>query len=149
MGVNDRFVGKGVVVEVNNDPDGAGSLQAVESVRSVTPVGEDNNVIDVTALTDAVSESQPGIPNVTAFTYQDYPNYNSTATEADVPALQAAGTECEFNITFINSGGNLKAVFRGYFQTHSYPQVTGTSALLRDVTVTKKGAVTWTYTPNP
>ena len=148
MGVDDRFVGKGVVVEINSNlvtP----SFQAVESVRSVTPVGEDNNVIDVTALTDLVSESQPGIPNVTAFTYQDYPNYNSASTEEDIREAQKNGTEVQYKITFINSKGTLVAEFNGFVQTHSYPQVTGTAALLRDVTVTKKGEVTWTYTPNP
>ncbi len=129
-----RRTGAGALVEVFT----ASDYESVGATIDITPPAQVRAEIDVTAQQDTVAQAEPGIEELSHFAFNEVWDGVSVTM---LDTLYAAKSKVNWRVTF--QGTPTKTiVFEGWVSKLEPSTVGKGDAVLRNVTVTRTGAIT-------
>lgn len=131
----ERRTGAGAIVQVF----AASDYETVGATIDITPPPQVRADVDVTAQQDTVAQALPGIEELSHFSFNEIWDSVSYTT---IDTLYAARTKHNWRIVFQGETSTKTITFQGYVSKLEPSSVGGADAVLRNVTITRTGAIT-------
>lgn len=133
----DRLTGKGGLVKIYS----GNTFVAIGLVRSITPPAQERAVIDVMGMEDTTPQAKPGTDELSEFTFQELYD-NADTQDALIDAYYANAAEVNWQIAWTNGTSTWTENFAGFVAKINPQSVSGKDPVVRDVTVSRTGAIT-------
>jgi len=133
-----KYTGAGALVEV--DVAGDANFVQVGCTTDITPPPEVKADVDLTCQTDAATDAQPGIEEMSQFTFTEM--WDVGAASNPIDTLYTSGARVDWRVTFTDGTTTATITFKGYVKGKTPSTVGGNDGVLREVTVTRTGPIT-------